>query len=151
MESDDDGAGDGPMGGPLAPAPAPAPVPVSSPTAGNPGAAKPSAIQRIKRRMELMEEQLASTQKQLVLEREEHEMDVAELKEQSATLQLQLQKAVLESKKAGKKAAAAEASLAGRKQSEQKEAKMLEDFTARVEKNLEQTTARANAAEAKQK
>ena len=39
-------------------------------------------------------------------------MDVAELKEQNASLQLQLQKAVLEAKKAGKKAAAAEAKSA---------------------------------------
>jgi hypothetical protein len=104
-------------------------------------------VDRIRRRVTLLENQLTSVKNEWALEREQHELDFQDTMEQNTRLTKQLAKATQAYKKASAKAAAAEASLNVRRQSEQKEAEVLEDFTARVETNLLQSNRRADAAE----
>eukprot|EP00039_Didymoeca_costata_P020293 m.340769 g.340769 ORF g.340769 m.340769 type:complete len:398 (-) comp19515_c0_seq1:118-1311(-) len=124
------------------------PVTISKPKATEAKPGKPASIvERIKKRMALLEEQLTSSKRQIAMEREQHEMDIIELKEQNELLIAQAHKAKSSAKKAEKKAAAAESAYQKLKESEQQEAAVLEDFTERVGQNLERATARANKAE----
>jgi predicted nucleic acid-binding Zn-ribbon protein len=105
-----------------------------------------SAVQRIRRRVALLESQLGAAKQELEMEREQHELDSQDLVDQNERLRSKASTLQSKVKLAEKRAAAAEQSLALRKSSEAQEADVLETFTAAVEKKLQASEARVGAA-----
>lgn len=144
--SDLDSDSDDGDGGGLPPLPTPAAQDTGSSSKGDGGG---SILSRLKRRMTLLNQQLVAAKGELAMAKEQNELDTFELREENASLKKQLRKAKSALQMAEKAAAQSEAALARRRDSERKEAEVLEDFTARIQHNLEQSTARAMAAEQK--
>eukprot|EP00037_Helgoeca_nana_P016362 m.154023 g.154023 ORF g.154023 m.154023 type:complete len:410 (+) comp23486_c0_seq1:46-1275(+) len=105
-------------------------------------------IARVKRRVTLLKQQLHAANEELRMSNEQHDMDMEDLRDENRTLRKEVKQLRAAANKAEKKASAASSQLRRRTEDEQKEAAVLEDFTQRVEQNLEQTTKRAVEAEA---
>ena len=127
-------------------APPPKPAAAAAAAAAAPRTAG-SVIERIKRKTALLQGQLEAARRELGMAREEHELEQAELADENEQLRRRLAKAEAARAKADKAQRSAEAKLSRRKQNERQEAEVLEDFTSRMERNLEAALARAPAAQ----
>mmetsp|Transcript_24468 Transcript_24468/g.63784 ORF Transcript_24468/g.63784 Transcript_24468/m.63784 type:complete len:419 (-) Transcript_24468:2364-3620(-) len=140
-EDNDDGG--------MLPRPRPAGAAPGGANGGAPAKSDGSVLHRVKRRIMLLKEQLDAKNRELVMAKEQYAMDTEDLREENRSLRKEVKQLRASAAKAEKKASAAASKLKKRAQFEQKEAAVLEDFTVRMEQNLEQTTTRAVAAEAK--